>query len=206
MLSTLLMASCLVMTEPDSKTVQIDASLATDKLTVGQTYQIDLTLTLAEGWTASKSGIPQAFLQIDVPDSVKLEGKVLTEFRELANNEYVREPFERLIDPGKTEIGFTLISEPDSGDSLSLNIIAYIKSEDGDDNYFIRRRLELPLHPGAKAMETDATDTAWGIHDTLVVGEMADEFTLPQYGGSSISLADYRGKKNVIITTYRAHW
>ncbi len=206
LLSTLFMASCLVMSEPDANTVQIDASLATDKLTVGQTYQIDLTLTLAEGWTTSKSGIPQAFLQIDVPDSVKLEGKVLTEFRELAKNEYVREPFERLIDPGRTEIGFTLISEPDPGDSLSLNIIAYIKSEDGNDNYFIRRRLELPLHPGAKAKETDATDTAWGIHDTLVVGEMADEFTLPQYGGSSISLADYRGKKNVIITTYRAHW
>ena len=95
---------------------------------------------LAEGWTASESGIPQAFLQIDVPDSVKLEGKMLTEFRDLAKNEYVREPFERLIDPGRTKIGFTLISEPESGDSLSLNIIAYIKSEDGDDNYYLRRR------------------------------------------------------------------
>lgn len=206
MLSTLIMASCLAMSEPAPSTVQIAASLAADELTVGQTYQIDLSLKLAAGWSASKSGIPQAFLQIDVPDSVKLEGKVLTEFRELANNEYVREPFERMIDPGQTEIGFTLISEPEPGDSLSLNIIAYIKSEDGDANYYIRRRLDLPLQPGAKAKEADATDTAWGSHDTLVVGEKADDFTLPQIGGSSISLADYRGKKNVIITTYRAHW
>lgn len=194
------------MTEPDSKTVQIDATLATDKLTVGETYQIDLTLALAEGWTASKSGIPRAFLQIDVPDSVQLEGKELTEYRELSKNEFVREPFERMIDPGRTEIGFTLISKPEPGDFLNLNIIAYIKSDDGDDNFYIRRRLKLPLQPGAKAKETDSTDTAWGIHDTLVVGDKADDFTLPQYGGSSISLADYRGKKNVIITTYRAHW
>ena len=135
-----------------------------------------------------------------------LEGKVLTEYRDLAKNEFVREPFERMIDPGKTEIGFTLLSEPEPGDYLSLNVIAYIKSEAGDDNYYIRRRLDLALQPGAKAKETDATDTAWGSHDTLVVGDKADDFTLPQYGGTSISLADYRGKKNVIITTYRAHW
>lgn len=206
MLSTLIMASCLGMNAPDSNTVQIAASLSTNELTVGQTYQIDLTLELAAGWSASESGIPKVFLQIDVPDSVMLAGKVLTGYQELSKNEFVREPFERMIEPGRTEIEFTLTSEPKVGETFSLNIIAYIKSEDGDDNYFIRRRLDLALQPGAKAKEVDATDTAWGSHDTLVVGEKADDFTLPQYGGSSISLVDYRGKKNVIITTYRAHW
>ena len=206
MLSTLIMASSLVMSEPAPNTVQIAASLSTNELTVGQTYTIDLTLELAEGWSASESGIPKVFLQIDVPDSVTLAGKVLTGYQELSKNEFVREPFERMIEPGRTEIEFTLTSEPKVGETFSLNIIAYIKSEDGDDNYYIRRRLDLALQPGAQAKETDATNTAWGSHDTLVVGEKADDFTLPQYGGSSISLADYRGKKNVIITTYRAHW
>lgn len=206
MLSTLIMASSLVMSEPAPNTVQIAATLEADELTVGQTYHIDLKLELAAGWTASESGIPKVFLQIDVPDSVTLAGKVLTGYQELSKNEFVREPFERMIEPGRIEIEFTLTSEPKAGETLSLNIIAYIKSEDGDDNYYIRRRFDLALQAGARAKEVDATDTAWGSHDTLVVGEKADDFTLPQYGGSSISLADYRGKKNVIITTYRAHW
>ena len=206
MLSTLIMASCLGMTEPGSNTVQIAATLEAEELTVGQSYTIDLRLELAEGWSASESGIPKAFLQIDVPDSVTLAGKVLTEYRELSRNEFVQEPYERMIEPGQTEIEFTLTGEPKAGEALSLNVIAYIKSEDGDDNYYVRRRLDLALQPGAKAKETDATDTTWGSHDTLVVGEKADDFTLPQYGGTSISLADYRGRKNVIITTYRAHW
>ena len=206
LLSTLIMASCLGMSEPAPNTVMIAATLGADELTVGQTYTIDLTLELAAGWSASESGIPKVFLQIDVPDSVTLSGKVLTEYRELAKNDFVQEPFERMIEPGKTEIGFTLTSLPKAGETLSLNIIAYIKSEDGDDNYYIRRRLDLALQPGAMAKEVDATDTAWGSHDTLVVGEKADDFSLPQYGGASISLADYRGRKNVIITTYRAHW
>ena len=75
-----------------------------------------------------------------------------------------------------------------------------------EDHHYFRRRLELPIKSGATSVEVDESNTHWGTHDTLVVGDDADDFTLPQYGGTEISLSDYIGKKNVIVTTYRAHW
>jgi len=38
------------------------------------------------------------------------------------------------------------------------------------------------------------------------VGEMAPDFTLPAVGGKKISLADFRGKKNVVISFVPAAW
>jgi thioredoxin-dependent peroxiredoxin len=37
---------------------------------------------------------------------------------------------------------------------------------------------------------------------SIKVGERAPEFTLPALGGGQISLADYRGKKNVVLFFY----
>ena len=42
--------------------------------------------------------------------------------------------------------------------------------------------------------------------DVLQIGDRADAFTLARADGTTISLADYKGKKNVLITTYRAFW
>jgi|SRR5215813_12896227 len=40
----------------------------------------------------------------------------------------------------------------------------------------------------------------------LRVGERAPDFTLPDASGRSVSLADYRGKKPVVIVFYRGYW
>lgn len=40
----------------------------------------------------------------------------------------------------------------------------------------------------------------------LRVGERAPEFTLPEVGGRPVSLADFRGKKPVIVVFYRGYW
>lgn len=206
MLTPLLLSTIFVMSEPTKATLELSASLPAGELTIGEEYEIDLSMVLSDGWSASKSGIPQPFLQIEVPDSAQLSGKVLTGYRELARNEFVQEPFERLIDLGTTSIKFTLTEAPKEGEYFALNVIAYIKQSDANEHYYVRRRLHLPLVSGAIATETDASETAWGEHETLKVGEKADDFTLPQFGGSSISLSDYKGKKNVILTTYRAFW
>ena len=42
--------------------------------------------------------------------------------------------------------------------------------------------------------------------DRVRVGQPAPDFTLEDSDGKSISLADYRGKKNVILVFYRGHW
>jgi AhpC/TSA family len=38
------------------------------------------------------------------------------------------------------------------------------------------------------------------------VGEPAPEFTLPDANGRPVALADYRGKKGVVLVFYRGYW
>ena len=38
------------------------------------------------------------------------------------------------------------------------------------------------------------------------VGQPAPDFTLEDSDGKNFSLADYRGKKNVVLIFYRGHW
>jgi len=38
------------------------------------------------------------------------------------------------------------------------------------------------------------------------VGEPPPDFTLPDAGGRAVTLADYRGKKPVVLVFYRGHW
>ena len=45
-----------------------------------------------------------------------------------------------------------------------------------------------------------ATPTARG------VGERPPDFTLPDAAGRPVSLADYRGKKPVVLVFYRGYW
>lgn len=40
----------------------------------------------------------------------------------------------------------------------------------------------------------------------LRVGERPPDFTLPDAGGRAVTLADYRGKKPVVLVFYRGHW
>jgi energy-coupling factor transporter transmembrane protein EcfT len=40
----------------------------------------------------------------------------------------------------------------------------------------------------------------------LRVGEPPPDFTLPDASGGSVTLADYRGKKPVVIVFYRGYW
>ena len=40
----------------------------------------------------------------------------------------------------------------------------------------------------------------------LRVGEAAPDFTLPDAGGRPVTLADYRGKKPVVLVFYRGYW
>ena len=38
------------------------------------------------------------------------------------------------------------------------------------------------------------------------VGDKAPDFTLENMDGKRISLADFHGKKNVVLVFYRGHW
>jgi cytochrome oxidase Cu insertion factor (SCO1/SenC/PrrC family) len=59
----------------------------------------------------------------------------------------------------------------------------------------------LLLSPFAVPSPATAQESAMAT-TTLKVGEVAPNFTLPSDQGKAITLADYRGKKNVMLAFY----
>jgi hypothetical protein len=192
---------------PPDDVVTVSARLPDAALAVGAEHAIELTVEVAAGWSAADAGIPKIFLQIDPPPSVRLAGKVIESDRELAANEFLAKPFERMIDPGSTSVGFTLDAEPGADEAFALNVVAYVRRGDDGPAWFVRRRVALPVAAGAAGVRDDATRSGWGgDRGGLQIGDEADPFALPRGDGTTVRLADYRGEKNVIVTTYRAFW
>lgn len=52
------------------------------------------------------------------------------------------------------------------------------------------------------AVGTVAAQQAAIAHTNLKVGDAAPDFTLPDNGGKTVHLADYKGKKNVVLAFY----
>lgn len=199
------------------ETLTVRASINEDNLTVGETYAVRLDILVPDEWSTSEGGIPKPLLQIDVPESVTLEGRVLDTHRAQSRNEFMEQPFERQISPGSSMISFTLTSDPAPNDVIGLNVIAYV-NEGGKPPRFYRRRVEVPVKPGASAESSEPSNVSeWGpvsAWDTdertaghgVQIGEQAPDFTLPRADASTVTLSDYRGDKNIIVTTYRAYW
>ncbi len=190
---------------PDDAFV-VTATLASDALEVGDEYAVEIKVTLKDGWSASDSGIPKPMLQIEPPKCLKLSGKVLKDFRELSRNEFLREPYERLIKVGKSTVKFKLTRKPRANERIALNVLAYVSDESNSNAHYVRRRLLLPIKPNAVAEAGDAAESTWGVVKTLQIGDKAKLFSLPQADGKRIKLRNYLGKKNILITTYRAYW
>lgn len=188
----------------DVDRVSVSARIDADKLIVGQEAIILVNVDLRDGLSASDAGIPAPLLQIQVPRSVRLSGKHLTKYRELSRNEFLQAPFERMIEASPLEVGFKLLRKPRPDDVIHLNVLAYVS--DGEDVRFVRRRVAVKLEAGAVAEAVDATRSDWGTGDLLQIGSKAAGFELPRADGSTVSLGQFLGKKNVVVTTYRAFW
>ena len=188
----------------DADDLSVSARIETGKLIVGQEAKILVDVQLPEGLSASVAGIPAPLLQIQVPRSVRLSGKHLTKHRELARNEFLQAPFEQMVEASPLSIGFKLLRKPRSDDAIYLNVLAYVS--DGGDARFVRRRVEIKLEAEAVGKTVDATRSDWGTEDLLQIGSKAAGFELPRADGSTVSLSQYLGKKNIIVTTYRAFW
>ena len=185
--------------------VTIDARIEADRLEVGQEYEIVLDVRFKTNLSASGAGMPAPILQIQTPQSVRLSGKVLRSYKELSRNEFLQAPFERLIKDAPTRVPFTVVREPAPEDQFSLNVLAYVSN--GKETSFVRRRLTLPVRASATAKEADPNTSDWGVNKRLLqLGDKAALFELPRADGSTVSLARYLGRKNVVVTTYRAFW
>jgi hypothetical protein len=186
--------------------VRVRARVKDEQLAVGAEHEIVLEIAWA-GASAGKSGVPAPILQIDLPPSVELVGEALTTFDQLKRNEFLMEPWERLVDELPATIGFRLVAEPGADETIGLVVLAYVSTEPGVDDAFLRRRLELPVKGGAVARPGNDADSSWGPDDTLyVIGDRVEPFDLPRADGSRLDLSQRLGAGNVIVTTYRAHW
>ncbi len=185
--------------------IEVFSFLDAESLEVGRTYEIQIEYSLGSEVLASGAGSPAPFLQIDVPASVELTGPYYTEYKELAQNEFLQMPFERLLEENPARISFKLIAEPTPEERIGLNVIAYTKNK--GEAYFLRRRLEQPLTPFADSEAGDPENSSWGKDETLLqIGDPVAPFVLPRADGTQVSLKDYVGKKNIVVTTYRAFW
>lgn len=52
----------------------------------------------------------------------------------------------------------------------------------------------------------DGRDLAPTDLERVAVGSAAPDFTLPVYGGGTLTLSQFRGKQNVVLVYYRGHW
>lgn len=192
-------------TPPSNDEVTINARIEADRLEVGQEYEIVLDVRFKTDLSASEAGMPAPILQIQAPQSVRLSGKVLSSHKELSRNEFLHAPFERLIENASSRVLFTLVREPAPEDQFSLNVLAYVSN--GKETSFIRQRLTLPVRASATSKEADPNSSAWGANERLLqLGDKAALFELRRADGATVSLAQYLGKKNVVVTTYRAFW
>lgn len=196
-----MLIAALTATAPD---LGATANIRARKLSPGREYVISLKLDIPKD--TGDSGVPNPLLQLEVPDCVKLNGKHLTTYKELARNEFLQKPYEQVLKRPTNKIRFKLLKEPNTGDAINLNIIAYVSDSNGENMQFIRTRLTLPIAPGAVSTPADAPSSQWGTQDLIQIGDEAPDFKLPSLTTGSTTLSKYRGKKNVIITTYRAHW
>jgi hypothetical protein len=174
-------------------------------LAVGSEYEIIIDVQYADGAAAPPAGIQPPILQIAVPDSARLGGRVLAEYNDLARNDFLQEPYERLLQQLPARVPFSLTRAPSADDVFHLNLLAYV-TYDGKE-FFLRRRLALPVRAGASARPVEPVVSDWGVDDKLLqLGDEAAEFDLPRSDGSWLALRDYLGDKNIVVTTYRAFW
>lgn len=184
----------------------VTARMPDGPLVSGEEYAFTLSIEFKKGIAIPKAGLPAPILQLDVPSSVRLVGKVLTEHGELAKNEFLHAPFERLVDESPAKIVFRLVGDPAADDRIAFNVLAYVKGKTEAEFWFVRKRFELPIRGGAEAVAVDPTVSTWGDSELLSIGARAAPFLLPSAAGPKVSLESYLGRKNVLVTTYRAHW
>ncbi|MEM8710299.1 MAG: hypothetical protein AAGG01_05065 [Planctomycetota bacterium] len=193
--------------------VQVLARLEDRPVTDGPARAV-IELQLAPGVSAQSSGIPGCIVQLDPPPGVELLGERVLEFEALRDNEFLMEPWERLMDKNRLTVPLRLAADLAPDATLGINVIGYVASSPGKDDAFFRQRLELPLLADSTAFRGDPTQTSWGPFgaeiDTpgpLTIGESIPAFRLPRLGADRPwSSAEVIGTQPALIVTYRGHW
>lgn len=60
--------------------------------------------------------------------------------------------------------------------------------------------------PDSRLGPADGRDLPPTDLERIQVGQLAPDFTLPAFGGDTVTLSQYRGVKTVVLQFYRGHW
>ena len=179
---------------------------------VGEIYHIVIKLDMAgdpQGPGKEDQGGPRApFLLLDTPSSVLLLGGVPETLKSADDFQalFARYPYGRPLMEPENRIALRIERDLNAEQHMHLNLVVWLDGEKEEDATFIRSRYRLKLEDGAIAEEVAATDSSWGMHPHLNIGDKAPDFDLPSMGEENLRLSDYRGKSNVVLVTYRAFW
>lgn len=183
--------------------VTFSATLGAGGIQVGQTYTVNVTAQVnpRSGYSLAgrRGGIPMV-LQMKAPASIELTQA------NVKRGEHLRPPYEVTVDGGSRQVQFRVKSAPKPGDALVINLVGYVESADKKSAWMIRRRGSVEIKPGAKLVEEPATKSDWQENSTLAIGDEAPAFSLPDKDNKRHGLAKFKGKKNVLVFTYRAFW
>lgn len=146
---------------------------------------------------------PLVFL--DVPEGVRLSGTAPAQLVTPGDfqQSYLRFPFGRRVFDKRTEIPFRILRSPPDDATLGLNVVWWSGRDEAATGSFERVRLELSLRPGAVATPGDATNSRWGAHDTLAIGDTLPAFEAPLPNGELLDLADLIGEQRLLVMVFR---
>ncbi len=199
-------ASSLLLTSTAPADVLSATATIKGELKPGASARLVVEIKTKEGWSLTNAGIPNAIIQMDTPACAELKGERAKSKKQLSRTGFMRHPDERLAEGPATTFEFELKKAPGPDDHFFINVLAYASPPDGADAWFIRRRIAIPVRESAVSSIVDASPSDWGVDNDLQLGDKAPLMKLPKADGTLVDLAEHLGKKNIVITTYRAHW
>ena len=188
--------------------IEVAAHLDATALTPGETYELTVDLTFPDGVLATGAGTPSPILQLGVPACVQLTGKDLWTAQDLARNNHLRAPFERLIESGSSKVEFVLASEPGPDDRIAVNVVGYLADAARTRESFVRKRVEVALLPGASGEAVEGVSD-WGPDEYLLqIGDRLPDVELWDSPDPEqlVSLSSVTAERWSVVATYRAHW
>lgn len=203
---------------PGTDDFPVHATLTASELEVGGRYSFEVAVELGGDinvefpWSTAYrlQGERRPILLIDAPDCVRLEGAPpdVLDTPDDFQVSYLHFPFGRRMLTKQVTVEFELIAEPGPDDTLGINVVGYLGTmgtDTRDDSRFVRRRLELPLTPGAQTRSDGrpAARSSWGEDRTLQIGDPFPALSLPDNEGRTVDLAEWVGKRSVLVTVYR---
>ncbi|HPF38013.1 MAG TPA: hypothetical protein P5081_22900 [Phycisphaerae bacterium] len=199
------LTSASLASAPPADTLRTTARLE-GPLAKGATARLVVRIDVKDGWTLGDAGLPNAVIQLDAPACARVVGDRANDAKALSKAGFLRLPEERMADGAETVFEFTLSAAPGADDSFAVNVLAYASPPGGADAWFIRQRISIPLRDDTRSVSANAAMSRWSGDDGLQLGDKPKLMKLPRADGSLVDLAEHLGKKNIVITTYRAFW